>query len=108
LCFLWRAIAGKAPIFGSLNDVVGIVNPMTGVRVRGGKVEPSGPSVPLETIPTLSLQLSGTQRIQANLIQNTPRSAHWRPPAGPPEPSTQIYEGTNQIQRVVIAKQLLG
>jgi alkylation response protein AidB-like acyl-CoA dehydrogenase len=26
----------------------------------------------------------------------------------PPEPSTQIYDGTNQIQRIVIAKKLLG
>ena len=41
-------------------------------------------------------------------IPNRPRSAHWGPPAGPSDPSTQIYEGTNQIQRVVIAKKLLG
>jgi hypothetical protein len=61
-----------------------------------------------EFIPTLSLQLSETQRIQAISIRNRPRSAHWRRPAGPPEGSTQIYEGTNQIQRVVIAKKLLG
>jgi hypothetical protein len=27
---------------------------------------------------------------------------------GPLEVTTQIYEGTNQIQRVVIAKRLLG
>ncbi len=59
-------------------------------------------------IPTLSLQLSETQRIQPNSIWNRSRSAHWRGPAEPPEPSTQIYEGTNQIQRVVMAKKLLG
>ncbi len=58
--------------------------------------------------PTLSLLLSETQRIQHEPIQNMPRSAHWRRPAGPPGVSTQIYEGTNQIQRVVIAKKLLG
>jgi hypothetical protein len=28
--------------------------------------------------------------------------------SGPVEVTTQIYEGTNQIQRVVIAKRLLG
>jgi hypothetical protein len=59
-------------------------------------------------IPTLSLQLGETQRIQVISIRNRPRSAHWKQPPGPPEPSTQIYEGTNQIQRIVIAKKLLG
>jgi hypothetical protein len=59
-------------------------------------------------VPTLSLLLSETQRIQYESIRNRPSSAHWRRPAGPPGVSTQIYEGTNQIQRVVIAKQLLG
>jgi alkylation response protein AidB-like acyl-CoA dehydrogenase len=65
-----------------------------------------GPSA--ESIPTSSLQLGGTGWIQHHSIPNRPRSAHWKRPAGPPEPSTQIYEGTNQIQRVVIAKALLG
>ena len=59
-------------------------------------------------IPTLSLLLSEIRRIQYESIRNRPRSAHWRRPAGPPAVSTQIYEGTNQIQRVVIAKKLLG
>jgi alkylation response protein AidB-like acyl-CoA dehydrogenase len=30
------------------------------------------------------------------------------PPYGPVCQTTQIYEGTNQIQRVVISKRLLG
>jgi|NGEPerStandDraft_6_1074524.scaffolds.fasta_scaffold03838_8 alkylation response protein AidB-like acyl-CoA dehydrogenase len=60
------------------------------------------------SIPTLSLQLGGTGWIRDDSIPNRPRSAHWRRRAGPPELSTQIYEGTNQIQRVVIARKLLG
>jgi hypothetical protein len=59
-------------------------------------------------ISTFSLLLSETQRIQYESIRNMARSAYWRRPAGPPEPSTQIYEGTNQVQRVVVAKKLLG
>jgi len=46
--------------------------------------------------------------MQDHAIPNRPRSADSGRPAGPLEPSTQIYEGTNQIQRVVIAKGLLG
>jgi hypothetical protein len=35
-------------------------------------------------------------------------SADWASLAGPIWEDTQIYEGTNQIQRVVMAKKLLG
>jgi hypothetical protein len=46
--------------------------------------------------------------MQDHSNRNRRRSAHWQQPAGPPEPSTQTYEGTNQIQRVVISKGVLG
>ena len=57
-------------------------------------------------IVSLAIRMAG--RSSAPRAMASRRSAHWRQPAGPPEPSTQIYEGTNQIQRVVIAKGLLG
>ncbi len=87
-----------------------------GGRAQGWNADRSGPDrtrpegrwAIANSIPTLSLQLGGTGWIQDHSNLNRPRSAHWRRPAGPPEPSTQIYEGTNQIQRVVIAKGLLG
>ena len=41
---------------------------------------------------------------QHDSLRNDRSSAHWRRPVGPLGTSTQIYEGTNQIQRVVIAK----
>jgi len=72
------------------------------------RTKPGGRWAIADSIPTLSLQLGGTGWIQDDSIPNRRRSAHWRPPAGPPDPSTQIYEDTNQIQRVVIAKKLAG
>ena len=59
-------------------------------------------------IPTSSLQLGRTGWIRHHEVPNTAWSGHWDSPAGPPEPITQIYEGTNQIQRVVISKAVLG
>ena len=47
------------------------------------------------TLGELSSQLSGT-------VQHDPA------PGGRPLQSTQIYEGTNQIQRMVIAKHVLS
>ena len=72
------------------------------------RTRPEGRWAIADSIPTSSLQLGGTGWIRDDSNPNRPRSADSGRPAGPPEPSTQIYEGTNQIQRVVIAKGLLG
>jgi len=59
-------------------------------------------------IPTPSLLLTGTSRIghhgNPNMTCSEDRSGF----PGLLEVITPIYEGTNQIQRVVIAKRLLG
>jgi alkylation response protein AidB-like acyl-CoA dehydrogenase len=59
-------------------------------------------------IPTSSLLLGTTAWTGGDGEPRRARSADWASPAGPIWESTQIYEGTNQIQRVVIAKRLLG
>jgi DNA-binding CsgD family transcriptional regulator len=59
-------------------------------------------------IPTSSLLLGTTAWTGGHGELRGTRSADWVSLAGPIWESTQIYEGTNQIQRVVIAKTLLG
>ncbi len=51
-----------------------------------------------------SLQLGDTGRTGRTAPGNNRSSAHCRAPAGRPCQTTQIYEGTNQIQRMVIAR----
>jgi hypothetical protein len=58
--------------------------------------------------PISSLQIQTIRWTEGYDNPNKARSADSRPPAGPIGGNTQIYEGTNQIQRVVIAKRLLG
>lgn len=59
-------------------------------------------------IPTSSLRLGTTGWTGRHGKPRRARSADWESLAGPIWENTQIYEGTNQIQRVVIAKKLLG
>jgi hypothetical protein len=59
-------------------------------------------------IPTSSLLLGTTPWTGRHGEPRRAKSAGWASFAGPIWESTQIYEGTNQIQRVVIAKKLLG
>gem|GEM_PF-2652676 len=72
------------------------------------RTRPEGRWAIADFIPTLSLQLGGTGWIQHHSNLKRPRSAYWEQPAGQRTGSNQIYEGTNQVQRVVIAKGLLG
>jgi alkylation response protein AidB-like acyl-CoA dehydrogenase len=51
-----------------------------------------------------SLQLEDTGRTGRTWPRNNRRSAHCRTLGGRPCQTTQIYEGTNQIQRMVIAR----
>jgi alkylation response protein AidB-like acyl-CoA dehydrogenase len=62
----------------------------------------------MSVIPTSSLLLGTTGRTGHHGEPRRVRSADWESLAGPIWESTQIYEGTNQIQRVVISKKLLG
>lgn len=59
-------------------------------------------------IPTPSLLLGTTGGTQCHGTQQRSRSADWTVPGGGTWENTQIYEGTNQIQRLVIAKRLLA
>ncbi len=59
--------------------------------------------------PSLHLPLLHLPSLNpARLDRNRPGSAQWGRPAGPPDPSIQIDEAPKLIQRVVIAKKLLG
>jgi alkylation response protein AidB-like acyl-CoA dehydrogenase len=60
------------------------------------------PSLVLATTAQLALAPSGL----SDLFSGTVRHEQTR--AGQADQTTQIYEGTNQIQRMVIAKRLLG
>ncbi len=62
----------------------------------------------MPSIPTPSLQTGPTGYAGPDDQPNQRRSAHVRPFPGRPPRNTQIYEGTNQVQLVVIAKALLG
>jgi hypothetical protein len=59
-------------------------------------------------IPISSLLLGATGWTVRHGEPRRARSADWASLAGPIWENTQIYEGTNQIQRVVMAKKLLG
>jgi len=59
-------------------------------------------------IPTSSLLLGTTAWTGRHGEPRRARSADWASLPGPIWESTQTYEGTNQIQRVVMAKKLLG
>jgi hypothetical protein len=59
-------------------------------------------------IPNSSLLLGTTGWTGRNGEPSRAKSADWTSLAGPIWENTQIYEGTNQIQRVVMAKKLLG
>ena len=59
-------------------------------------------------IPTSSLLLNETGRTGCHGNPNVTCSEDRSGFPGPLEVTTQIYEGTNQIQRVVISKKLLG
>jgi alkylation response protein AidB-like acyl-CoA dehydrogenase len=59
-------------------------------------------------IPIPSLLLGTTGGTQCHGRPKRSKSADWTVPGGRTWENTQIYEGTNQIQRVVMAKKLLG
>ncbi len=59
-------------------------------------------------IPTSSLLLNVTGQTDHHGNPNMTCSEDRSRFPGPLEVTTQIYEGTNQIQRVVISKRLLG
>ena len=42
------------------------------------------------------------------MIRNSRRSAYWPAPYGRPESSYTIFEGTSEIQRLVIARAISG
>ena len=59
------------------------------------------------TIPTSSLLMRRNASIGANTVDESPYKHRLYGRGGPFGQNTQIYEGTNQIQRVVVAKHLL-
>jgi len=78
-------------------------------RLRRGHVgSPTWASTPDAFIPTSSLQLGGTARDCIDVVDEFPDN-YWL--SGRSErfcQNTQIYEGTNQVQRVVVSKHLLN
>jgi hypothetical protein len=86
------------PIFARDRPVQELMDsPLTTVNARTTSV-----------IPAPSLLLGATGRTEHHGKPKTATSADWRSHRGRTRENTQVYEGTNQIQRVVMAKKLLG
>ena len=66
----------------------------------------NGRSLVPSLVPVGSAEHGPSHNGPSSLLSGTLR--HGRARGGRPDQNTQIYEGTNQIQRVVIARKLLG
>jgi hypothetical protein len=77
-----------------------------GEREWASKLDSALKSLPSSLVPRRTFRHTLGPSERSFLLRRTVRDVTAR--AGRPDQTTQIYEGTNQIQRMVIAKRLLG
>ena len=87
-------------------DALNLMPPVTGGRSVASSLRPE-PERRGQVIPTSSLLFRRNAAIGANRVDESPYKQRLHGRGGSFGQNTQIYEGTNQIQRVVVAKHLL-